>query len=122
MAVPEGWRREASGNAVGLVSPGGQAEVRVYAVKGGPPKDFADQAARALAYQHPGARIGGPRSVAFGALPATSVRARYADGQETAIVLARKRYAYLILRRTDRTAGQADRELSAAIISSLRFG
>jgi hypothetical protein len=119
IGVPAGWEDGVADGAVSLSAPGDTAEIRVFFEKGERPTgELAGAASSFLQGEHSGAEISAPRQIRVAGRRAARVRATYGGGEEIAIVLSARGFAYLITERVDRGASpQVEAEADAALQS-----
>lgn len=122
LGLPAGWGADGSPEEGFSFAPrSGDAEVTVFFEQGTrDAAELAELASDFLAQRHEGARVGAPRRVRFGGGEAEKVRAGYAGGTETAIVLTDAGFSFLVLERVDRGAPPRVRAQAHAVAGSFR--
>lgn len=121
IGVPRGWRSDSGDGALSIAAPGGVAAIRVFYESGAESDaELAEGAARFLADEHDGAQVSRPQRVRVGSVRGYEVTAAYGGGEETAMVLTRGGYSYLVLRRVDNGASEPIAAEATASFNSFR--
>jgi hypothetical protein len=121
IGVPVGWDGDNDDGVLTLTPPGRVAQIRIFYEPGAESDvELADGAAGFLADEHNGAQVGQPQRVRVGGIRAFEVTATYGGGEETAMVLTRSGYSFLVLRRVDRGASEAVAAAANASFASFR--
>jgi hypothetical protein len=121
IGIPPEWARGTWDGAVGLRSPDGEADLKVFLEPGSTkPGSLSDEASRYLADEHPGAGITRPKPIRIGRLRGVEVDATFDGGVERAVLLSANGYSYLVTTRVDDGASRDTRAASAAALRSFR--
>ena len=121
IGVPAGWEAGSSGENVVLKAPGGVAAVSIVTQQGEFPDSALTQGARSfLTTEHAGADLGSAERVRLGGRPATSIRATYPGGVDTAYALSAGGVSYLISNRSDRGASAEISAQADAAVQSFK--
>jgi hypothetical protein len=121
IGVPVGWDGESDDGVLSITPPGGVAAIRIFYEPGAESDmELAEGARGFLADEHDGAQVGRPQRIRVGSIRGLEVTATYGGGTETAMVLTRGGYSFLVLRRVDRGASEAVAGEASASFASFR--
>ena len=121
IGVPVGWGTGKKDGAIALTAPGSTAEILVFFQRGEAPASELARGARGfLRQRHQGAQVGAAKPVRIGSQRGLRVVATYRGGEEVAVVISAKGYAYVILRRVDRGASPDLGQQAEAALASFQ--
>jgi hypothetical protein len=121
IGVPVGWDSESDDGVLIITPPGKVAAIRIFYEPGAESDvELAEGARGFLADEHAGAQVGRPQRIRVGSIRGFEVTATYGGGTETAMVLTRGGYSFLVLRRVDRGASEAVAGEAGASFASFR--
>jgi len=121
ISVPDNWRTMRRGSFVELICEDRNAGVRVYhEQRSGKPEQMEDELRRFIKDEHPGADIGRLQRTRVGGADAASLTARFGGSVETATVVSKRPYLYLIVSRWDKSASEDERAEATAVVNSFR--
>ena len=123
IGIPKGWGRGEADGGISIAPDGGTAEIRIFFESGERPNsELARSAADFLADEHKGAQVSAPGTIRVGGERGARIHASYGGGEEDAVVLSDKDFAFLLLSRVDRGASDQLAEEADAILASFKAG
>ena len=121
IGIPKGWERGETDGGISIAPDGRTAEVRIFFESGERPNSgLARAAAGFLADEHEGAQISAPETIRVGGERAAMIHSTYGGGEEDAVVLSDRGFAFLLTSRVDRGASEQIEKEAAAIIASFQ--
>jgi hypothetical protein len=121
IAIPKNWDTTRHSSFVLFACKDRSSDVRVYFERrSGQPEEMEDELRRFIKAEHPGANLGDLERTRVGGADAASLTARYGGSTETATVVSKQPYLYLVVSRWDESASEDERAATTAVLNSFR--